>query len=210
MQRLYIVGCGGFGREVHDIVNAENEVSPTWEFAGYIDDTPSEENLRLVSRRGAQVVGGIAHALELQPAHFVIGIGTGRIRESVATRLEAAGWMSAVLVHPAASLGADVELGPGSVICAGARLTTNITLGHHVHININSTVGHDSTFDSYATVNPLAAISGGVSVGERSMVGTHAAILQNLNVGVDSIVGAGSLVTKSVPDNTVVKGVPAR
>jgi hypothetical protein len=140
----------------------------------------------------------------------VIGIGTGKIRRIIDERLSSAGLTPATLVHPAATLGHDVRIGEGSVICAGVRATTNISLGRRVHLNLNTTVGHDCTIEDYVTVNPLVAISGGVTVGTETMLGTHSAILLNLAVGARSIVGAGSCVVKDVPDSTLVKDVPAR
>jgi hypothetical protein len=76
-----------------------------------------------------------------QEVQFVIGIGTGKTRQIIDERLSSAGVASATLVHPAATLGYDVRIGPGSVICVGVRATTNISLGRHVHLNINTTVG---------------------------------------------------------------------
>jgi len=209
--QLVIVGCGGFGREVHDVVDAINELTPTWDLLGYVDDDPEEINLSRVESRGSRVLGGtdwmMTAAKEVQ---FVIGIGTGRIRRVIDERLTSAGFVAATLVHPTATLGHDVRIGQGAVVCAGVRVTTNISLGRHVHLNLNTTVGHDSTLEDYVTINPLVAISGGVVVGAESMMGTHSAVLQNLSIGARSIVGAGSCVVKNVPDDVVVKGVPAR
>lgn len=207
---IVIVGCGGFGREVHDVIDAINAEKPTWHLIGYVDDSPTEENRSLVERRGSRVLGGVADLATMDPAHAVIGIGSGAVRHSIDDRLKAMGWASATLIHPAATCGAEVSIGDGSVVCAGARLTTNIRLGRHVHININSTVGHDSILHDYVTVNPLVAISGGVQVGSETMLGTHSAVLQNLSIGARAIVGAASCVVKPVPDHTTVKGVPAR
>ena len=209
---LVIVGCGGFGREVHDVVDAINELKPTWDLLGYVDDQPEEVNLSRVVSRGSRVLGGTDWLMTeaAKEVQFVIGIGTGGIRRLIDERLSSAGLVAATLVHPAATLGHDVRIGEGSVICAGVRATTNIGLGRHVHLNLNTTLGHDSTLEDYVTINPLVAISGGVHVGSESMMGTHSAVLQNLSIGARSIVGAGSCVVKDVPDDVVVKGVPAR
>jgi len=208
---IVIIGCGGFGREVHDVIDAINELKPTWNLLGYLDDRPEPVNVSLVESRSSQVLGTTDWLTTVgQEVQFVIGIGTGKTRRIIDERLSSAGFTAATLLHPAATLGHDVRIGPGSVICAGVRATTNISLGRHVHLNINTTVGHDCTLEDYVTVNPLVAISGGVTVGTETMLGTHSAILQNLAVGERSVVGAGSCVVKDVPDDIVVKGVPAR
>ena len=208
---LVIIGCGGFGREVHDVVDAINELKPTWNLLGYLDDRPEQVNVSLVESRRSKVLGGTDWMMTAgQEVQFVIGIGTGKIRRIIDERLSSAGFTAATLVHPAATLGHDVRTGQGSVICAGVRATTNISLGRHVHLNINATVGHDCTLEDYVTINPLVAISGGVHMGRESMMGTHSAVLQNLSIGARSTVGAGSCVVKDVPDGVIVKGVPAR
>lgn len=50
---LVIIGCGGFGRETHDVLDAVNAIDPKWELLGYVDDAPTKVNLDLVHRRGA-------------------------------------------------------------------------------------------------------------------------------------------------------------
>ena len=89
-------------------------------------------------------------------------------------------------------------------------MTTNVTLGRHVHINLNSTVGHDCVLADYVTVNPLVAVSGSVTVGADSMLGTHSSVLQGLTIGAAAVVGAGACVVQDVAPSTTVKGVPAR
>ncbi|MDO5711731.1 MAG: acetyltransferase [Micrococcales bacterium] len=225
MTPLVIVGCGGFGREVHDVVDAINTAhagksahpgdpvravaAPSWELLGYVDDSPSQRNLELVDRRGARVLGGL-DALEKLPRDvaYVIGIGSPRIKARIDARL--GDRPAAVLLHPTVSTGFDVRFGPGSVVCAGAVLTTNIRLGRHVHINLLCSIGHDVTLGDHVSINPLVAVSGDVDIEDRVMLGTHSAILQTLRVGADATVGGAALVVKDVPAGTVVKGVPAR
>lgn len=208
---LVIIGCGGFGREVHDIVDAINELEPTWELLGYLDDRPDQANVALVESRGSRVLGNTDWLMTVgREVQFVIGIGTGKTRRIIDERLTSAGITAATLVHPTATLGHDVRIGQGTIVCAGVRATTNISLGRHVHLNLNTTVGHDGTLADYVTINPLVAISGWVTIGTETMAGTHSAILQNLAIGERSVVGAGSCVVRDVPSDVVVKGIPAR
>ena len=210
MKDLYIVGCGGFGREVVDIVDDVNARDPQWDLAGFIDDNPSAIDAARAADLGLQIIGSVEEQLRRRPAHAVIGIGDGRVREMIDRILLAAGWGAATLVHSSATLGRNVTYGDGTIICSGVCLTTNIQLGRQVHINLNTTVGHDSVLEDYASVNPLVAISGNVHIGRRAMLGTHSAVLQNLSVGADAVVGGSALVTKDVPQSTTVKGVPAK
>ena len=208
---LVIIGCGGFGREVQDVVDAVNDTTETWDLLGYLDDAPDPEKVRLVESRGSRILGGTSW-LETADAevHYVIGIGNGSVRRALDQRYTSIGVNAATVIHPSSTVGHDVRIGSGSVLCAGVRVTTNIDIGRHVHLNLNATVGHDARISDYVTVNPLVAISGGVRVGAESMLGTHSAVLQYLSVGSGSVVGAGSCVVRDVPDGVVVKGVPAR
>lgn len=210
MRDIVIVGCGGFGREVHDVIDAINAVEATWNVIGYVDDAPSPENTQLIEARGQRVLGGIDDLLQRDPVAYTIGIGRTRTRRGIDEKFLARGWQAATLIHPSVTMGHDVRIGEGSVICAGARLTTNIALGRQTHLNLNVTVGHDCTLGDYLSVNPLVAISGWVTTGECVMFGTHSAILQNLSVGADAVIGAGSCVVKNVPSDVTVKGVPAK
>ncbi len=211
---IVIVGCGGFGREVYDVVdaiNAADTFDDRWQLLGYVDDSPSDTDVGLIARRGSRVLGGVGWFESGPPdTRFVIGIGAGAVRRAIDARLTEAGFEAAVLVHPAASLGADSRLAAGTVVCAGVRVTTNVTVGRHVHLNLNSTVGHDTTIGDYVTVNPIVAVSGSVTLEDEVLLGTHAAILQGLRIGARSIVGAGACVVRDVPADVTVKGVPAR
>lgn len=211
MKDIVIVGCGGFGREVLDVIEAINELDPTWNVLGFVDDAPTTVNTDLVERRGTTVLGEAEEVLAaMQPAHFVVGIGSPAVRRSLATRFEAAGWAAATLIHPRATLGGDNRIGDGVVICAGTVLTNNISVGRHTHINLLCSIGHDVVLEDFVSINPIVAVSGWVVVRSEAMVGTHAAILQNVTVGTGATVGGAALVAKDVPPGVIVKGVPAR
>jgi sugar O-acyltransferase (sialic acid O-acetyltransferase NeuD family) len=209
---LVIVGCGGHGREVYGIVQAINEAQgePS-KVLGFVDDAPSDVNLGRLERLGVPYLGRSAE-LAAQPSdvRYVIGIGDPRVRAKVAAAIGTSRSASAALVHPDATVGLDSHLSDGVVLFPGARVTTNVRLGRHVHLNQNATVGHDSVLDDCVSVNPLAAVSGDCHVEEAVLIGTTAAVLQGLSIGTGATVGAGACVVRAVPARAVVKGVPAR
>lgn len=207
---MVIVGIGGQGRECLDIAEAMSAAGADLEVVGFVDDNPSEENVTRVKARGYDLLGGFADAIALSGVSICLGIGNGEVRAKLDSVLMGEGVPSPVLVHPDASVGSLVDLSPGVVIFAGARLTTNIRVGRHVHINQNATIGHDSVLEDYVTVNPLAAVSGSVRVGTGAMLGASSVILQGRSVGDRAIIGASACVVGDVPSQSTVKGVPAR
>lgn len=207
MRQLAIIGAGGFGREVLDVVEAVNAAREEWSFVGFFDDGAPDEG-RLAARN-VQHLGGTERIASLD-AYYSIGIGTGLVRQRLDEQLRQAGRPSAVLVHPSATCGGVVALGDGAIVTAGVRITTNVSLGRHVHVNINSTIGHDCQIGDYVTINPGVNVSGEVTIGKRVMLGTGSAVLQGLSLGDDCIVGAGAVVTRDVPSGATVVGVPAK
>lgn len=208
---VVIVGAGGFGREALDVLRdwarCEARMGRDWRFAGFVDDR--EPDRALMSAIGASWLGPTSALDSLPPdVRYVIGIGSGVTRRRIDAEVQLA--PTPAMIHSTASMGGAVTIGEGAVICAGVRLTTNIRLGRHVHLNLNATVGHDSSLGDYVTVNPLAAISGDVTLGEGVTVGTGATINQGLTVGADCTIGAGAAVVADVPAGTTVVGVPAR
>ncbi|MFF0467973.1 acetyltransferase [Micromonospora zamorensis] len=210
---LVVFGCGGHGREVLTIARAVNEAAgrPVWRLLGVVDDRPTEENLKRLQRLDVPYLGDVTRLRDAPlGTRHLIGIGDPRIRRAVGKRIDGYGLAAASLVHPDATIGPDTVYGPGFVAFPGARVTTNVTVGRHVHLNQNATVGHDTSLADYVSVNPLAAVSGDCHLAEGVLVGTTAAVLQGLHIGRDSTVGAGACVVRDVADQVVVKGVPAR
>lgn len=213
MRQIVIVGIGGFGREVADVVDAINERngSPVFDLVGMLDDSPRPLDRERIESRGISYLGTVdAFLATPQTLEYVIGIASPRARETIDAKFTGAGLDAAVLVHPETTFGSMIDLGPGSIICAGVRMTTNIRLGRHVHVNINATVGHDSVLEDFTTFNPLASVSGECLIERGASMGVGSSVLQGLSLGRGSFVGAGAVVTRSVPEGLVVKGVPAR
>lgn len=210
---VVVVGAGGFGRETIDIVEALNRENgdDALKLLGVLDDGPASVNLERLAARNVPYLGGIASWIDSgEQAQYLLAVSGPAVRRKLVSYFDDAGCMSAGVVHPDAVIGSCDVIGRGAIICAGARVTTNVTLGAFVHLNLNTVVGHDTVLGDYVTVNPTAVICGDCTVGDEVMVGAASVILQGVRVGRKAIVGACACVVRDVGSATVVKGVPAR
>ena len=204
MDRIVILGAGGHGREICDVIEAINLRGPCFDVAGFLDDrVPDERRLRAPYLGTLDALGSI-------DAHFVVGIGDGAVRRKVAGVASLVAQGAPPLVHPSSTVGSLISLGAGTVICGQASVTTNVTIGQHVSLNPGCTVGHDAVLEDFVTVLPGASISGNVHLEEGCMVGANATIIQGVRVGRGTWVGAGAAVIRDLPDHVTAVGVPAR
>ena len=205
--RTVVYGGGGFAREVAWLVERCGS-----EVVCFVEDDQGAHGTFL---NEIPVMGLDEAVASFAPAAVVGAIGTPASREVVVERAVARGLEPATFVHPATEISRWVELGEGTVICAGNILTVNITLGHHVQINLDCTIGHDVVMDDFTTLAPGVHVSGWVHFGRRAYVGTGAVIVngtrdQPIVIGDDAVVGAGACVTRSVSAGSTVVGVPAK
>ncbi len=204
---MVIVGAGGFGREVADIIRDLEAACEPVQLLGFLDDGR-------VDKARLDVIGGVfigsTTRLTTSDVAYVIGIGDGSIRRSVLERLGPVRARPRTIVSPHASVGRGTVFGDGCILAAGARLTTGCQVGAHVDFHINATVGHDCRFDDFSTVFPGAIVGGDVHVEEAATIGAGAVVLRNITIGAGAMVGAGAVVTRDVPAGDVVIGAPAR
>ena len=207
MKRLLIVGAGGFGREV---LCWARDVEPTqseWRIGGFLDANAA-------ALEGFDVPHEIlGDPQEFAPAEtdLCIGaIGDPATKRRVVTGLAARGAKFATLIHPSVIMGADCRIGDGCILCPRAVLTTHVTLGRFVTLNLAATVGHDVAVGDWSTLSGHVDITGKVSLGEGVFAGSHACVLPGLKVGDRAVVGAGTVVTRNVSAGSTMFGVPAK
>jgi sugar O-acyltransferase (sialic acid O-acetyltransferase NeuD family) len=114
------------------------------------------------------------------------------------------------LIHPSSVCALTVAMGSGVHISPLSVVAPYASLGDFSVINRNVSIGHHTVLGAFATFNPGTNVAGCCTIGAGVTVGTGATILDSLSIGAGSIIGAGSVVTKDVPENVVVYGVPAK
>lgn len=209
MEKLFIIGAGGFGREIAWLAERINEISPSWEIKGFLDDNKS---LHGTVQDGYLVLGGSDYLKDIkEEVYAVVAIGSAKTKKTVVEKL--AGYEHihfATLVDPSIICSGRVEIGKGSMICAGTILTTDIRIGEHVIINLDCTVGHDAVIGDYTTIYPSANISGNVTVGKGAELGTGVQVIQGKRIGAGTVIGAGAVVINDIEGDCTAVGCPAK
>jgi sugar O-acyltransferase (sialic acid O-acetyltransferase NeuD family) len=157
---------------------------------------------------GVRVAGAISSLTPAECPAAVVGIGANHVRRALAERLPGVEWVTAA--HPAAHVHPSVQLGPGTVVFAGAILQLNVRIGAHVIINTAATADHDCVIGDYAHLAPGVRLAGSIHVESDAFLGIGSVVIPGRRIGRRSIVGAGGVVIADVPDDTTVVGVPAR
>ena len=209
MEKIVIVGAGGFGREVEWLINRINKEKPTYEMVGFVDD-------------GKEVGEQIGHSRVIlntddlsktsEKYNVVIAIANSRIRKMIAEKLVINDNLSFPnLIDPSVIYEeGELAIDKGNVICAGTIITVNISIGNFNIIDLDCTIGHDDILKNYITLYPSVNISGNVEVNDCVEIGTGTQIIQGLSIAENAIVGASAAVVKNIEESGTFVGVPAK
>lgn len=126
------------------------------------------------------------------------------VRAERMTDLASAGYMLASLVSPRAYVPSNFVANANCLITDGAVVQTGARLGMGCFVFGNAVVGHHASIGKAVWIASGAAIGGGASIGDHSFIGLNATIGNEVKLGRRSIVGGGALITRSVPDETVL------
>ena len=205
---MLILGAKGQAKEILEILY-QSKYNDTIVFY----DDISKDSRKLVFG-SFQILNNVEEVKEFynnRQFKFSIGIGNPLLRYRLYKKFEKIGGELTSTVSPRSDIGHyGIKINKGCNIASGVVITSDIKIGKGCLINYNVTIGHDSIVDDFVELCPKVSISGNCRIGKQSFIGANATILPNINIGFNSIVGAGSVVTKDVPDNTTVVGVPAR
>jgi sugar O-acyltransferase (sialic acid O-acetyltransferase NeuD family) len=114
------------------------------------------------------------------------------------------------LYHLSAIVSAQARVGHGVFLAPGAIIAPFATLGDLVTINRNTSIGHHTTIGAFSSINPGCNIGGKCEVGENVTIGLGSAVLDHVTIGRNTVIGAGSVVTRSIPEDVVAWGAPAK
>ena len=205
--KVVIWGASGQAMVVADIVRLRGEL----ELVGFLDDVSPERAGTTFCQ--APILGGreqLDRLLEDGVRFLILGFGKSAARLALAELARSRGYQLATAIHPQAIVAAGVRIGAGTVIKAGAVVDPGVTIGEQVILGSCTSVGHGSVIEDGVRVNAGARVSGNVTIRQATMIGVGVAISERVRVGRYSLIGAGAVVVRDIPDRVVAYGVPAR
>lgn len=204
--RLLILGAGGHGRVVLDILLQAG----TGQIVGFLDNNADVRGRRV---DGAPVLGVIEELETIAPEHdvhgVVIAIGDNGVRRGLARFVDGLGIPLVNAVHPSATLARNAVLGRNVVIAAGVVVCAHCQIGDSVILNTGSIVDYQTMVGEGAHVCPGVRVGGRAKIESGAFVGIGATVIPNITIGCEAIVGAGSVVIEDVRPMSTVVGVPA-
>lgn len=207
MEKIAIIGAGGFGREVRQLIDDINLVSPRWELVGFFDEKVKKGDVV----NGLPVLGNNEEALnDAKIENFVIAIADPPTLNELGGSFVERGKNLPNLFHPSIRVNFfDTRLGCGNIFTYGFFMTVNIEIGNFNIFNTRVTLGHDVAIGSCNVFMPNVQISGNVQIGDLNLFGMNSSVLQKRRIGSKNNIGAHSFVINHIDAGRSVFGVPA-
>lgn len=201
MEKLIIIGAGGYAKSVLDSIDFYN-----YKVEGFIDEyATNDEHL------GYPILAKSLEELENPKKYFYfIAIGNNAKRKIWYDRLKENKLRLINVVDRSAIISPEAKIGTGCFIGKMAIINSKATVGSNCVINSRALIEHGCSVSKHVNLSTNSVINGDVVVGEGSFVGSCSVTIGQLSIGKWSTVGAGAVVTKNVGDGVTVAGVPAK
>ena len=203
---MLIIGAKGFAKEILEIFHLQREKHIAFyddiniEGPDYLfDQFPILKNLDEVNEY-----------FKKAGPEFTIGVGKPLLRYQLYQRFVTAGGVLISSISASAQIGSfGITIGAGCNILNNSIISNSVQIGKCCIIYYNSVITHDCVIGDFVEISPGVCVLGRCRIGSFVQVGSNATILPDITIGNNVVIAAGAVVTKNVPDNCMVAGVPA-
>ena len=206
--RAFVIGASGQAHVAIDTIEKHGEYT----ISGLVDSFKPVGPTAL----GYDILGRVDELPALVSAHAIdavfVGIGDNWIRGRISREIEhlVPGLTFLTAVHPSAQVGRRVKLGKGVLVMAGAVVMPNAEIRDGAFVGTRASLDHDSVMEEFSSLAPGAITGGNVRIGAFTAVALGANIIHGICIGQQSVIGAGATVLQDIPPNVVAYGTPAK
>ena len=208
---MVVIGAKGFAKELlEDLISTKYKYNENNLF--FFDDISKDIPEKVFGKyRILTSLKEVKEIFSLVSNEFSIGVGTPKYRKLLSGKFENIGGKAKTIVSELSKIGSyGNTIEDGVTIMGGTQITNSIEIGKGTLVNLNCTIGHDVIIGEFVELTPGTSISGHCNIGDLTSLGTGAIVIPNITIGRNCIIGAGTVVTKDIPDNSVVVGIPGK
>lgn len=207
-QSVAIIGAGGHGREVAEILQHQSRNGDDITVIGFVDDNPDLLGGKV---SGLPILGnwGWFDGVDRTEVSVICAVGSPKVGKLLTDKALGLGLTFINAISPQAYVSTSAHLGKGLAIFPQVIVNTEVRIADYCILNVNSTVSHDTIVGQFSNINPAANLAGNVKIGEGCYIGMGAKVIQGISIGDWSIVGAGAVVIRDLPSQVTAVGVPA-
>ena len=208
MSSIVILGAAGLAKEFYYYVKRAKPEITNFIFVNDLDDGQTSFDI------DGELFPVVKDWSFKENYKFIVAVGSPKIKKILVTKALSSGLVpSETIVDPSAIVLMDRKnLGRGGIVSPGCVVTSNVTFGDYVTLNLNTTVGHDTIIGDYCTTNPGVHISGQITMGSSNEFGTGCIVRDRLNIGSNKTFGAQTAIVKDIlgdyPETYV--GIPSK
>ncbi len=186
---MFLYGAGGHAKVIMDILKAEGKL-----VEALIDD-----NKELNELMGVKVL----HSINQTMSPLIVSIGDNNTRRLIAEKVNAT---FGIAIHPSAIISDSVKIDVGTVVMQGVIIQACTQIGRHCIVNTGASIDHECVIDDFVHISPRVTLCGNIHVGEGTWIGAGTVVIPGVKIGRWSIIGAGSVVDKDIPDGVLALG----
>jgi sugar O-acyltransferase (sialic acid O-acetyltransferase NeuD family) len=208
MSSIVILGAAGLAKEFYYYVKRAKPEITNFIFVNDLDDGQTSFDI------DGEVFPVVKDWSFKENYKFIVAVGSPKIKKILVIKALSSGLVpSETIVDPSAIVLMDrKKLGHGGIVSPGCVVTSNVTFGDYVTLNLNTTVGHDTIIGDYCTTNPGVHISGQITMGSSNEFGTGCIVRDRLNIGSNKTFGAQTAVVKDIlgDELEIYVGIPSK